>query len=400
LLRAVFGTSINEVVFTVLRGLAVSHPALAPEVQSLENTLVHFAEKAIQCIQSTIHVDFAMSLLSEPAPPTIVLRSATYGPKDPQRLPLSRADVTWILQSYIYDSLLRIPTGFHVYNLFGSVLQGQDDSIHHTLVIEAQVGNGDLVNASVDIIQGVVQSDLILSSTQPSEIVSLSIEVVNEAIFLATTGKNGLEIGGPSSHLFKDVYNRTDQVNFSENTLWGILKDGSRMNYTDGGWGVTRITDGSTLDGIDDSTYDFVLGSHYLEHLINPLQALASMVRVTKSGGHIVLILPRKERCFDHYRGHSLIEDMLFRYLFKVGSTDMKYSNLNHWMFGNDLKMDKAGNFYQMLARSIRFPENRAIHVHVFDLKLLEAVGKLFSLTVVLKSLIGDINQYIIFQKK
>jgi hypothetical protein len=201
LLRAVFGTSINEVVFTVLRGLAVSHPALAPEVQSLENTLVHFAEKAIQCIQSTIHVDYAMSLLSEPAPPTIVLRSATYGPKDPQRLPLSRADVTWILQSYIYDSLLRIPTGFHVYNLFGSVLQGQDDSIHHTLVIEAQVGNGDLVNASVEIIQGVVQSDLILSSTQPSEIVSLSIEVVNEAIFLATTGKNGLEIGGPSSHL-------------------------------------------------------------------------------------------------------------------------------------------------------------------------------------------------------
>lgn len=35
-----------------------------------------------------------------------------------------------------------------------------------------------------------------------------------------------------------------------------------------------------TLFGISDSSYDLVLGSHYVEHLIDPLSALISMYRV------------------------------------------------------------------------------------------------------------------------
>ena len=44
--------------------------------------------------------------------------------------------------------------------------------------------------------------------------------------------------------------------------------------------GTVYITDGSTLKGILDSSYDFVIGSHY------PLEALVAIRWITKPGGH------------------------------------------------------------------------------------------------------------------
>jgi hypothetical protein len=73
---------------------------------------------------------------------------------------------------------------------------------------------------------------------------------------------------------------------------------------------------------------------------------------------------------------------------------------MNSWIYGNDLSMDPpAGSFHQLLARSIRFDSNRSIHTMVYDLMLLEDLGKLLSLELVLKGVEGGLNQWTIFRR-
>jgi SAM-dependent methyltransferase len=311
----------------------------------------------------------------------------------------------------VYNSLLRIPKDAPLSTWFGTMPKGQEGGQPYTLDIDAMTASGP-VSVSLAAPGGVLQSDLIVSSTQPTQNLAISLDELKAVIKSVANKKVGLEIGGPSRPCERtDLYRiaaKTDLVNFSEKTLWGTFQDGSIFNYTEGapnetvrvGQGTVRITDGQTLVKIADSSYDFVLGSHYLEHLIDPLSALLSMHRVTKPGGTIMLVLPRKEACFDHLRGQSRMEEILFRYIHKAQSDDLRYVNLNSWIFGNDLSWDgAAGSFHQLLARSIRFENNRSIHTMVYDLKLLEQLGKILSLKVVFKGLEGNLHQWIIFKK-
>ncbi len=54
--------------------------------------------------------------------------------------------------------------------------------------------------------------------------------------------------------------------------------------------------------------YDFIIASHVLEHIANPLLALEQWKRILKPNGLIILILPWKEKI--HYTirrfNHSL----------------------------------------------------------------------------------------------
>lgn len=50
--------------------------------------------------------------------------------------------------------------------------------------------------------------------------------------------------------------------------------------------------DAQTLSDVADSTYDFVISSHCLEHMEMPAIALSNWIRVVKPGGFIVVTVP------------------------------------------------------------------------------------------------------------
>src|SRR5271165_1322346 len=93
-------------------------------------------------------------------------------------------------------------------------------------------------------------------------------------------GKRGLEIGGPSDVFRKDstlpVYEETERVDncdFSGATVWTEHKEEFLFNPLKAP-GKTILSEGSNLIQIPDSSYDFVLSSHNLEHFANPVKAL------------------------------------------------------------------------------------------------------------------------------
>lgn len=53
--------------------------------------------------------------------------------------------------------------------------------------------------------------------------------------------------------------------------------------------------DAQYLIDVEDNTFDFVVSSHCLEHLINPLIALKSWIRIVKPQGHLIITVPDED---------------------------------------------------------------------------------------------------------
>lgn len=73
----------------------------------------------------------------------------------------------------------------------------------------------------------------------------------------------------------------------------------------------SRIDDGESLATLPDSSRDFVIASHLIEHLRNPIGALRNWCRVTRPGGLIYLAVPDKRLTFDRARVRTTLEHLI-----------------------------------------------------------------------------------------
>jgi predicted SAM-dependent methyltransferase len=192
----------------------------------------------------------------------------------------------------------------------------------------------------------------------------------------------GLEIGGPSDIFgrrgFIPVYSvaaRIDNCNFDSNTVWeGNIHEGDTFILDKGkAPGRQYIAEASNLQCIEDSSYDFILSSHCIEHLANPLQGLAEWIRVLKQSGLLVLIVPHKDGTFDHRRPVTSLEHLIQDFDAQTNEGDM--THLEEILKFHDLTKDpEAGDFRSFQERSKRNIENRCLHHHVFDTRLVVEV--------------------------
>jgi ubiquinone/menaquinone biosynthesis C-methylase UbiE len=129
--------------------------------------------------------------------------------------------------------------------------------------------------------------------------------------------KTGIEIGGPSK-VFNDIIKvytiakRIDGCNFATNTIWeGNIAEGNRYEYGGNSLGSQFINDATDLNNIENEKYDFLLSSHCLEHVANPIKALKEWHRVLKDDGLMVLVLPNPEFTYDHKRKRTSFQHLL-----------------------------------------------------------------------------------------
>jgi SAM-dependent methyltransferase len=197
----------------------------------------------------------------------------------------------------------------------------------------------------------------------------------------------GLEIGGPSG-IFADsgalpIYRYVaslDNCVFAGETLWeGVRAEGQTYTYhRRKAKGFNFIREATDLRGITDHAYDFVLSSHNLEHIANPVKALKEWIRVLKPGGALILILPDYHCTFDRGRRPTTVQHMQEDYARGVEETDQ--THVAEILELHDFSRDPgAGTPESFRERSSRNFENRCLHHHVFDERnsreLLQSVG-------------------------
>ena len=320
-LHAIFGAPGAEILEKMV-ALAAAQPALAHEINGLRQGLADASDCLFRKLHAQSSHNSHLGLQLNTKPPDPVILEASYTPTAqsqtvPNNIPWEPArDVRWLLQNLVFDAVLRLPKDYNVTHLFGENVRTGENR----LAIKAQMASGSVIEQEVRVKQGTLQEDLLISNARPTQVVSMDRAAFDNVLEKHVAKRRGLEIGGPSRNTFGpsngknsgrgvNIYHRAeavDQVNFAETTMWGTFKDETPYPYSGALAGVkgnVKIMEGTTLSKVADASYDFILGSHYLEHLVNPLQGLSSMHRVLRPNGVAILILPRKEACFDQYRG-------------------------------------------------------------------------------------------------
>jgi SAM-dependent methyltransferase len=189
------------------------------------------------------------------------------------------------------------------------------------------------------------------------------------------SGRRGLEIGGPSGILsddgplpIYDVLASLDNCLYSESTIWtGSVSEGETFHYHPSKPpGAQIICDATDLGSIKDRSYEVVLASHCLEHVANPLKALAEWNRVLRNNGALLLILPHKDGTFDWRRPTTTLDHMIEDYAKQTTEDDL--THLDEILALHDLQKDwKAGSPQKFRERCLENRVNRAMHHHVFD---------------------------------
>jgi SAM-dependent methyltransferase len=196
------------------------------------------------------------------------------------------------------------------------------------------------------------------------------------------TGRSGLEIGGPSSAFKRSgllpiypLIGQLDNCNFGNQTIWeGAIQEGLNFVFDDNhSPGHQFIAEAADLSRIKEAAYQFVLSSHVLEHLANPLKALLEWNRVLKDDGVLIVIVPHREGTFDHRRPITTISHLLADLENNTQEDDT--THLPEILALHDLDIHPGGcEFSTFKQRSERNLENRCLHHHVFNMGLLAQV--------------------------
>lgn len=188
----------------------------------------------------------------------------------------------------------------------------------------------------------------------------------------------GLEIGGPSGAFGKNgvvpIYPDAeilDNCNYSHDTIWeGKVREGRKFQFYKGKEaGFQYVAEASDLRDIPDKSYDYVLSSHCLEHLANPLKGLSEWMRVLKEEGVLVLVVPDKEKTFDHRRPVTTLDHLIQDFEANTGEDDL--THLQEILNLHDFDKDpNAGGREEFEARSKMNFSNRCLHHHTFNMDL------------------------------
>jgi SAM-dependent methyltransferase len=210
--------------------------------------------------------------------------------------------------------------------------------------------------------------------------------------------KQGIEVGGPSKVFLPSgalpiykIAKEVDNVNYRKITVWG---DSSLPLYR-----KTLICEATNLSQIKDESYDFLITSHTIEHLANPLKALHEWKRVLKKEGVMLIVFPNKELTFDHKRPITDVNHIISDFENKVDETDL--SHLIEVLSFHDISLDPdAGTFKDFVIRSYKNYKYRCLHHHVFSqFSIAKILGEFLKMEIVLVREL-PLNSIVVVAKK
>ena len=123
---------------------------------------------------------------------------------------------------------------------------------------------------------------------------------------------------------------------------------------------VDILDDAQTLATVAPASFDFLISAHVIEHMRDPIGALASWLRAVRDGGLLYLIVPDKRRTFDKLRVRTTLEHMVLDY--QQPSTERDFEHfLDYALFVHHAMTDQA------IAEATRLRDTDfSIHFHVF----------------------------------
>jgi SAM-dependent methyltransferase len=120
------------------------------------------------------------------------------------------------------------------------------------------------------------------------------------------------------------------------------------------------------LGGLGDESQDFVIASHVIEHLANPLAMLADIHRVLRTGGLLILLVPDRHRTFDRNRNPTPLAHLVDEYERDVREVDDAHVT-EYLIATREVTEGVDPSPDDLTAENIAIHRRRSIHAHVWD---------------------------------
>jgi len=124
--------------------------------------------------------------------------------------------------------------------------------------------------------------------------------------------------------------------------------------------------DTERLSGFGDGTQDFVIASHILEHLANPLALLVDIHRVLRSKGVLILLLPDRHSTFDRERDPTPLTHVVAEYRSDVREVDD--AHIIDQLVGAHRANGGTFDPGSLTPEQLELHRHRSVHAHVWDI--------------------------------
>ena len=116
------------------------------------------------------------------------------------------------------------------------------------------------------------------------------------------------------------------------------------------------------LGALPDGSEDFVIASHVLEHLAEPLGFIEDMHRVLRPGGHALILLPDRHRTEDRFRRPTPLQHLVAE--FDTHVQDVSDDHVVEFLKDRGIPLRGTSEDRRSL---LEWHKKQSIHVHCWD---------------------------------
>lgn len=190
--------------------------------------------------------------------------------------------------------------------------------------------------------------------------------------------KDGIEFGGPTELFYHPMHRMMlypyiqslDGCNIFENNFFQNDLD-STFTYYKGRTGSRFNIDTANTESLKKITrkYNFILSSHHIEHIANPIKAIIAWKEILTNSGYILAIIPNKEHTFDKKRPLTKMSHMIEDYTNNIGEDDITHTqeqlDLQDWSMCGMHDFENLSKINE---------KTRVVHHHCFDTNLVQSL--------------------------
>jgi SAM-dependent methyltransferase len=116
------------------------------------------------------------------------------------------------------------------------------------------------------------------------------------------------------------------------------------------------------LEPIADGSQDFVIASHVLEHLAEPIGFIAQIHRVLRPGGVALILLPDRHRTEDRFRDPTSLDHLVAEY--RADVTEVSDAHLIEFLKDRGSSLKGSTEERRRILETLK---KQSIHVHCWD---------------------------------